>query len=389
MGQLWSEISPNTTVLNSLQYYIKPSYSVQRERKSVEEIKFFEPCVGSGHILSYAFDVFYMIYEEEGYNPSEIPELILTKNLFGIDIDQRAAQLASFVLMMKAREKSRRFFRKEVTPNISYYQDFEFDEKFNHATALGSLIQVDYSEYESFQVDENSLFGERQKELKKLYQLLGQRYDVVVTNPPYINSSRMEDKLKEYVQKNYPETKTDLFATFILRCLELCNEDGLTAYMTPFVWMFISSYEKLRQKLISKHFINNLIQLEYSGFDGATVPICTFTLRNKELKDEKGGYIRLSDFRGSKVQSPKTIEAINNPECGWFYRSNQNDFSKIPGSPIGYWLRPQAIDNFNYENIGETSDSSPGIRTGKDDYFIRYWTECNLKDIDFNGTASG
>ena len=382
LGQLWSEISPNTTVLNSLKYYIKPSYSVQRERKGVEEIKFFEPCVGSGHILSYAFDVFYMIYEEEGYNPSEIPELILTKNLFGIDIDQRAAQLASFVLMMKAREKSRRFFRKKVTPNISYYQDFEFDEKFNHATILGSLIQVDYSEYESFQVDENSLFGERQKELKKLYQLLGQRYDVVVTNPPYINSSRMEDKLKEYVQKKYPETKIDLFATFILRCLELSNADGITGYMTPFVWMFISSYEKLREVLISNHFINNLIQLEYSGFDGATVPICTFTLRNRNLKGEKGSYIRLSDFRGAKVQGPKTLEAITNPQCGWFYKSNQKDFSKIPGSPIGYWLGLKAIYNFSSKRLGGASTFKQGIATSNNDRFLRKWSEVPKNRMD-------
>ena len=383
LGQIWTEISPSTKVTDSLEYYIKPTYSVRRERKSVEEIKFFEPCVGSGHILSYAFDVFYKIYEEEGYNPSEIPELILTKNLFGIDIDQRAAQLASFVLMMKAREKSRRFLRKEVIPNISYYQDFEFDDKFNHATALGSLIQVEYSEYESFQVDENSLFGERQEELKKLYQLLGQRYDVVVTNPPYINSSRMEDRLKEYVQIKYPETKTDLFATFILRCLELCNEDGLTGYMTPFVWMFISSYEKLRSAIIDKHFINNLIQLEYSGFDGATVPICTFTLRNKNLNDEKGSYIRLSDFKGAKVQSPKTLEAIKNPECGWFHKSNQTDFSKIPGNPIGYWVQENGRSSFiKFDILGTKSEVKTGMDTSNNNAFVRQWFE-----VIFNKTS--
>ena len=385
LGQIWTEISPSTKVTDSLEYYIKPTYSVRRERKSVEEIKFFEPCVGSGHILSYAFDVFYKIYEEEGYNPSEIPELILTKNLFGIDIDQRAAQLASFVLMMKAREKSRRFFRKEVIANISYYQDFEFDDKFNHATALGSLIQVEYSEYESLQVYENSLFGERQKELKKLYRLLGQRYDVVVTNPPYINSSRMEDKLKDYVQNKYPETKTDLFATFILRCLELCNEDGLTGYMTPFVWMFISSYEKLRKELISKHFINNLIQLEYSGFDGATVPICTFTLRNKKLKGEKGNYIRLSDFKGAKVQPTKTLEAIKNPECGWYHKSNQTDFSKIPGSPIGYWATENIFKNFLVGNaLIEKSKPCQGMATTNNNLFVREWHEIKNVDSNFN-----
>lgn len=383
LGQIWTEISPSTKVTDSLEYFIKPIYSVRRDRKSVEEIKFFEPCVGSGHILSYAFDVFYKIYEEEGYNPSEIPELILTKNLFGIDIDQRAAQLASFVLMMKAREKSKRFLKKEIIPNISFYQDFEFDEKFNHATALGSLINVEYSEYESLQVEENSLFGERQKELKKLYYLLGQRYDVVVTNPPYINSSRMEDKLKEYVQDKYPETKTDLFATFILRCLELCNEDGLTGYMTPFVWMFISSYEKLRESLIENHFINNLIQLEYSGFDGATVPICTFTLRSNKLEGEKGSFIRLSDFKGAKIQSPKTLVAIQNKDCGWFYNANQKDFPKIPGSPIGYWATENIFKNFLVGNaLIETSKPCQGMATTNNNLFIREWHE--IKNIDSN-----
>src|SRR5690606_29041790 len=184
--------------------------------------------------------------------------------------------------------------RENIQPNISFYQDFDFDEKFKNAKSIGSLIQVEQSEVENFKIEEGSLFEEQQRQLFKLYQLLGQRYDVVVTNPPYISSSRMEDTLKQYVFEKYPITKTDLFATFILRNLELTNEDGLTGYMTPFVWMFISSYEGLRKEIIQKHFINNLIQLEYSGFDGATVPICTFTLRNSQIENGKGSYIRLS-----------------------------------------------------------------------------------------------
>ena len=253
LGQLWTEISPTTKITETLEYYIEPAYKDQlepREMKKIEDVKFFEPCAGSGHILSYAFDVFYKIYEEEGYNPSDIPELIITNNLFGTDIDQRAAQLASFVLLMKGRGKYRRFLRtiekKELQPNIAFYQDFEFDNKFNNATALGSLIKVDQSDIDGFKIEDGSLFAERQREVQKLYQLLGQRYDVVVTNPPYISSSRMEGTLKQYVEKTYPETKSDLFATFILRCLELCNDDGLTGYMTPFNWMFISSFQELR-----------------------------------------------------------------------------------------------------------------------------------------------
>ena len=389
LGQLWTEISPNTKITESLDYYIEPAYKDQlepREKKKIEDVKFFEPCAGSGHILSYAFDVFYKIYEEEGYNPSEIPELIITNNLFGTDIDQRAAQLASFVLLMKGREKHRRFLRtvekKELQPNISFYQDFEFDNKFNNATALGSLISIDQSDIDGYKIEEGSLFEERQKELQKLYKLLGQRYDVVVTNPPYISSSRMEGTLKQYVEKTYPETKSDLFATFILRCFELCNDDGLTGYMTPFVWMFISSYEKLREEIIDKHFINNLIQLEYSGFDGATVPICTFTLRNNFIPEAKGSYIRLSDFKGAKVQGPKTLEAIQNPNCGWFYTANQKDFEKIPGSPVGYWVSENLLNSFSKGAlILERPPPRQGLATGNDDLFLKHWNEINFSDL--------
>lgn len=388
LGQLWSEINQSTQVTKTLYFYIKPAYLDQlqpREKKPIEEIKFFEPCTGSGHILSYAFDVFYKIYEEEGYNPSEIAELIITKNLFGVDIDPRAAQIAGFVLLMKGRQKNRRFFKaiesKKIQPNIYFYQDFESDPKFKNATALGSLISVEPHEVNKIKVDNESLFGGQQQELKNLYNLLGQRYDVVVTNPPYINSSRMEGSLKQYVEANYPENKTDLFATFILKCFELCNEDGLTGFMTPFVWMFISSYEKLREKIIDKHFINNLIQLEYSGFDGATVPICTFTLRNKPIKEGKGSYIRLSDFRGASLQAPKTLEAIQNPRCGWFYTANQKDFEKIPGHSLGFWLSKDALTSFgDYPHLSELCETKKGLATSDNNRFLRLWHEVELDE---------
>lgn len=396
LGQLWSEINPNTRVTSQLKFYIEPAYKEQlpkREYKSIEEIKFFEPCVGSGHILSYAFDVFYKIYEEEGYNPTEIPELIITKNLFGTEIDPRAAQLASFVLTIKGRQKNRRFFRKitakNILPNIAVFQDFDFDYKFKNASVLGALIKVHPTELKQLKVDENSLFSRGQKELKKLYELLGQRYDVVVTNPPYIGSSRMEGSLKQFVGINYPETKSDLFATFVLRCFELCNTNGLTGFMTPFVWMFISSYQKLREILIEQHFINNLIQLEYSGFDGATVPICTFTLRKQNIENGKGSFIRLSDFKGSKFQAPKTLEAIQNPNCGWFFTANQKDFEKIPGSPIGYWLSDNLNKMFSkYPSMKEIGSSKQGLATTDNNRFCRYWPEIKLIQFDKNGTIN-
>ncbi|MCC5907046.1 MAG: BREX-1 system adenine-specific DNA-methyltransferase PglX [Balneolaceae bacterium] len=379
LGQIWSEINPNTSILSELEFYIKPAYEeqlVDRERKSVEEVTFFEPCVGSGHILSYAFDVFYKMYEEMGYNPSDIPTLILTKNLFGVDIDQRATQIAGFVLMMKAREKSRRFFRKQVQPNVYYYEDFKDDEKFKNATTLGSLVQVASEEYKAISVDGDSIFGHQKQKLKDLYKLLGQSYDVVVTNPPYIGSKRMEPSLKKYVNEHYEDTKSDLFATFVIRCLEMSNERGMTGYMTPFVWMFISSYQNLREEVIDNHFINNLIQLEYSGFDGATVPVCTFTLRNEYLEHCEGSYIRLSDFKGAKVQAPKTLEAIKNTDFGWFYTADQKDFEKIPGSPIGYWVSNYEFELYTKDNlIKNYSHPAKGIDTGENAFFLRYWYE--------------
>lgn len=388
LGQVWAEMKPDTKILSYLQYYITPDYkdTVSRTKKPIEEIKFFEPCVGSGHILAYAFDVFYKMYEEAGYNASEIPALIIKNNLYGVDIDQRATQIASFTLLMKGREKHRRFLRKaeqdKLIPNVYHYEDFEEDSKFKNATALGSLIKVTKEEADAIIVDPTSLFVEKQRKLKDLYNLLSRKYDVVVTNPPYISSSRMENSLKTYVNDNYIETKSDLFACFILRCLELTNENGLTGNMTPFVWMFISSYEKLRKTIINEHFINNLIQLEYSGFDGATVPICTFTLRNKPM-DAKGSYIRLSDFKGSQNQAPKTLEAIQNPKCGWFYVKNQKDFEKIPGNNIGYWLSDNMIKMFDFNLLGNIEHVKKGADTGNNDYFLKFWHEVSNKNIGF------
>jgi type II restriction/modification system DNA methylase subunit YeeA len=387
LGQLWSEVNPTTNILKDLEFYIEPAYKDQldeRENKAIEEITFFDPCVGSGHILTYAFDVFYKMYEEMGYSPTEIPSLILKNNLYGVDIDQRATQIASFVLMMKGREKYRRFFRKEVQHNIYYYEDFERDDKFENATALGSLIHVAPEEYKKIKVDD-SLFGKRQEKLRELYKLLGRSYDVVVTNPPYIGSKRMEKSLKEYVSENFEITNSDLFATFILRCLELCKEHGLAGYMTPFVWMFISSYQDLREEIINNHLINNLVQLEYSGFDGATVPICTFTLRRDNLKSVEGSYIRLSDFKGSKNQAPKTLHAIKNQECGWFHKANQVDFLKVPGYPIGYWVNDQFRQTFQkFDLIKDQVKCIQGIITGNTNRFLRFWFEINDKNKSIN-----
>ncbi|MDM1067343.1 restriction endonuclease [Myroides odoratimimus] len=214
LGQVWAELNPNAIGLSQLEYYIKPEENnkINRTTKSIEEIKFFEPCCGSGHILSYAFDVFYLMYEDAGTNPADIPGLIIKNNLFGIDIDSRASQIASFVLLMKARQKYRRFFKtmvkENITPNIYHYEDIEGDEKLSNATALGSLIKISQAEADAITVEEGTIFADDQQKVKNLYNLLATKYDVVVTNPPYISNSRMEPQLKKYVEKLSTRQKT-------------------------------------------------------------------------------------------------------------------------------------------------------------------------------------
>ena len=386
LGRLWSEMHPETQVLDSLHFYIKPQTSQTRTRKKLEDIKIIDPCVGSAHILSYAFDVLYKMYEEEGYSNRDIPFLILKYNLWGVDIDPRAAQIASFVLMMKGRFYYRRFFSKiaerDILPNIYYYKDFEFDDKFSNAKALGSIISVEPKELEKVKRQVNPLFKEEQIHLESLYNLLGQRYDVVVTNPPYINSSRLESSVKKYINDHYKSYSRDLFSVFIVRCLELCNEGGLAGYMTPMVWMFIQSYQNLREFIISNHTIDSLIQLAYDGFSGATVPICTFTLRKQHLSNYMGSYIRLSDFAGPREQAPKAIEAIQNPNCGWFYTTNQSNFKNIPGCNIGYWVSEKGVKIFKESKALSTYvDVKQGLATADNNRFLRLWPEIGSKNM--------
>ena len=170
-------------------------------------------------------------------------------------------------------------------------------------------------------------------------RVLAWEYDCVVTNPPYMGGKGMNGQIKVFLKNNYTDVKSDLFSAFIIRNTQLAKPKGQLGFMSPFVWMFISSYEKLRSFLINQRTITSLVQLEYSGFEGATVPICTFTVENAHNSLFRGGYVRLSEFRGSENQGPKTLEAIQNPSCGWFYRASAADFKKIPGSPIIYWVK--------------------------------------------------
>ncbi|MDR0881105.1 MAG: BREX-1 system adenine-specific DNA-methyltransferase PglX, partial [Candidatus Adiutrix sp.] len=412
LGRLWLLNRPNSGLARQMPYYIRPEQPESDFLRvtSPEEIKICDPACGSGHMLTYAFDLLYAIYEEEGYEPGEIPEKILTLNLYGIEIDERAGELAAFALIMKARAKQRRFFNKPVQPHICVLENVAFSEdelepyldragrdffslplietlhQFEEAKNFGALIRPAVTDVaatrdrlEDKGVGNNLLLhGTHQKVLKVLDQAdyLGQKYHVVIANPPYMGGKGMNGRLSAWLKDNYEDVKSDLFSAFIVRNTKLALPKGQLGFMSPFVWMFISSYEKLRNFLIQQKTITSLIQLEYSGFDGATVPVCTFTIENAYKPDFKGGYVRLSDFKGADNQEPKTLEAIANPDCGWFFRASAGDFRKIPGSPVAYWVSDKMLQAFEVGKLlGNIAFPKTGMTTGNNDRFLRLWHE--------------
>ena len=423
LGRLWMLNNPSSKVIEKMDYYIKP---VEIETdflriSSPEEIKICDPACGSGHMLTYAYDLLYAIYLDAEYDPTDIPELILTNNLYGIEIDERAAELAAFALTMKAvkgnpRDDSnnrRRFFRNPIKPNICRLEKITFSEQeldnyidfvgrdlftqelrttlkeFEEADNFGSLIQPTLKSAEDVlevleakDVSGQLFLSEIHKSVLRVLKqtdYLSQKYHVVVANPPYMGGKGMNPRISKWLKDNYPDVKSDLFSAFIVRNTHLALNKGQLGFMTPFVWMFISSYEKLRSYLINNKTISSLIQLEYSGFDGATVPICTFTIENSHRPNFKGGYIRLSDFKGAVNQAPKALEAIQNYDCGWFFRASSEDFNKVPGSPIAYWITQKMRGLFQEcKSLGEVGEPRLGMATGNNDLHVRYWSEVSL-----------
>lgn len=424
VGRLWMQSHPDSQLHKNWDYYIQPSEDDSTGNEDVlniqapEDLTVCDPACGSGHMLTYAFDLLYEIYEEEGYAPSDIPGLILKHNLYGMEIDERAASLAAFALTMKARSRSRRFFKKQVEPNIQHISPIAFKEDevaelndlyqvnldstvwntYAKADVYGSLIQppqelVDLAASAEDTEAETTLFDsllrERVEEVFAQTRYLARKYAAVVANPPYMGAKNMSGELKQFVQDHYEDGKADLFAAFIYRLLGMVPEHGQLGFMTPYVWMFISSYEQMRQHIIRQEHISSLIQLEYSGFEGATVPICTFTLE-KGHSDRKSAFVRLSDFVGAKQQGPRAsgiIDAHNNEQSAhsgmrkYFFEVNQHEFAQIPGSPIVYWLGEQLRKTL----INPASDTilfSDGlIKTGDNLQYLRLWWELISTDV--------
>lgn len=397
LGRLWMLNNPGSSLRERMEYYIEPDAEHEDfiRISSPEEISLCDPACGSGHILVYAFELLFAMYEERGYREREIPELILTKNLAGMEIDPRAAQIAELALAMCAREHDRRFFRRGVRADVTVLTSIplgedelpgnkKLAEELSHLGEIGSLLNPSEDEIDELKAAAAScsddLFASATKTKLEsaavICEKLSRRFACVVANPPYMGSSGFNPFMSKWVKKNYPDVKSDLFSSFIVRIMDFAGEHGEIGMMTPFVWMFIGSYEKLRNRLIDDKTLTTLIQLEYSGFAGATVPVCTFTYHNSHIDGYKGGYVRLADFTGPAVQAPKALEAIQDPDCGWFYRRDAGTFKQIPGTPIAYWVGDSFLLYCGLDSrLSDFADVQEGLKTSDNDRFIRHWYE--------------
>ena len=413
LGRLWMLNNPGSSLRERMEYYIEPDAEHEDfiRISSPEEITLCDPACGSGHILVYAFELLFHMYEERGYREREIPELILTKNLAGMEIDSRAAQIAELALAMCAREHDRRFFRRGVRADVTVLSSIplgedelpgnkKLAEELSHLGEIGSLLNPSEDEIDELKAAAAScsddLFAATAKtkleSAAAICEKLSRRFTCTVANPPYMGSSSFNPFMSKWIKKNYPDVKSDLFSSFVVRMFKFAKDHGECGVMSPFVWMFIGSYEKLRNEIINDRTLTSLIQLEYSGFAGATVPICSYTFHNSFIKGYKGGYVRLSDFVGAAAQAPKALEAIQNPDCGWFYRRDAEAFRQIPGTPIAYWLGKGANGSFEVGRpLAKIAKTRKGMFTGNNDLFLRQWYEvsASLIDIDYKFYSKG
>ncbi|MBM7583924.1 hypothetical protein JOC86_000461 [Bacillus pakistanensis] len=424
LGKLYDEKYPNNNLAKKWEYYLKTNNLENHTPKftALEEVKVIDPACGSGHILLYAFDMLYEMYEEAGYPSREIPKLILEKNLYGLDIDKRAQQIANFALVMKAVEKSPRFLRrnKDIKLNIieivdtdlslseeaiSFFAESqsEIDEIrelqniFKNGKQFGSLINPNeeykdlYIEWllriENYQNQNVDLIEEVYiKELEdKLFPLilqallLVQKYDVSVTNPPYHN--KFNPSLKQFMNTRYKDYKSDLFSAFIYKTGILIKKNGFSALMTPYTWLFNSSNEKLRKYIVTTKSISSLVLLEYSAFKDATVPICSFVIQNQTL-NQSGEYVKLTNLKGDQAKYVKDAASKN---VKYRYTFNCSRIKNIDGNPLSFWATEKVHHLLKEElNVGKIAELKAGLSTGNNDIFQRNWFEVSFNKIGFN-----
>ena len=425
LGRLWLEGHPNAELHDGWKYYLdeaeqEPEVEAQlamlrEEYKTIkpEEIKVIDPCMGSGHILVYAFDVLMQIYTSAGWDQREAAQSILKNNLFGLDIDDRAAQLAYFAVMMKARQYDRRLLTRGIQPNIysicesngisadviAYFHgdnaklkaDIEsIITELHDAKEYGSILNITpvdfaglYARFDEIRNDINMMQMSALDELLpvvKCAEVLAQKYDVVVTNPPYMGSSGMNPLLTNYVKTNYPDSKSDLFACFIERCGQMAKKNGYQAMITQHAWMFLSSFEKLRTKLLTVDIVNmaHLGARAFEEIGGEVVQTTSFVIRKSHIADYKGEYCRLIEPTTQQGKEDMFLAGENR------YAADQSNFSKIPGSPVAYWVSDRFMGIFQNPSLFECTISDGQNKTGDNARFVREFWEVSNTSIGIN-----
>ena len=414
LGRLWMLNHPESSLREHMEYYIEPDAEHEDfiRISSPEDITVCDPACGSGHILSYAFELLVAMYEEVGYREREIPELILSKNLAGMEIDPRAAQIASLVLAMRAREHDRRFLTRDgsARADITVLESVplttgdltlcgkELPDALAHLGEVGSLLAPTSEDIANLKAElsscETDLLSsgraDRVKDALAKCESLARRFDVVVANPPYMGSSSFNPFMSGWVKKNHPDSKSDLCTCFIERGFNLAKVRGYSAMVTMQSWMFLSSFEKMREKIICNKGIVTMAHLGPRAFDaigGEVVSVTADVLYNSAYSGE-GAYARLVDISGSEPKRQALLEAIKNPACGWFYRRNAETFHQIPGSPIAYWASDALLSMFETSTpLKEITEPKQGLATADNERFLRLWWEPCYSSIGF-GCAS-
>lgn len=421
LGRLWLLNRPGSKLAEQMDYYIKPEQAETDYLRigKPEEIKICDPACGSGHMLTYAFDLLYAIYEEEGYESAEIPEKILTNNLHGIEIDERAGELAAFALTMKARAKQRRFFNKGLKPNICVLENIHFDDnelkeymdfvgrdlftaplqttlrQFEEADNFGSLIRPDLTDVDGMLriLESKNVSGQlfismtHQKVLQALRQAdyLSPKYHVVIANPPYMEISGANERLKSWALDSYPESSSNLFAMFMGRGLMLSKALGMLGMINMQAWMFLSSFSRLREEVVKKFTILSMAHLGEKAFDsigGDVVSTTSFVIQNRKSPHHKGEFLRLVSGTSEAQKAEMFRSAIKTKDKRFYFRAEPMDFEMIPGSPISYWASSQLRRIFKESPTLRTiANPRKGMVTADNPRFIRIWPEVSYEKI--------
>lgn len=410
LGRLWMLNHPESSLRSRMEYYVEPDAEHEDfiRVESPEDITLCDPACGSGHILSYAFELLFAIYEECGYTAREIPELILTKNLSGYEVDGRAAQISSLVLALRAREHDRRFFRREVRADVRVLASLPFEEgecalpealaeELTHLGEVGSLLNPTDEDMDALRKALDACSGdlfannaaERLGQATESCEALRRRFDVVVANPPYMGSSSFNAFMSKWIKKNYPDVKSDLCTCFIECGYGLAKDRGYSAMVTMQSWMFLGSFEKMRSKLIAEKGIVTMAHLGPRAFDaigGEVVSVTADVLYNGRC-EVPGAYFRLVDLNGSEPKCQALLEAIKNPTCGWFYRRDASTFHQIPGSPIAYWVGDGLLRAYaTGKCIDEVARPKVGMQTSNNSKYLRLWWETDWIPTDATGS---